>query len=232
MILQAKNIVKWFGEEDNKTYALRDVSFDLNYGEMLYIVGQSGSGKTTLLSIISGILRPNGGSVTVKDKEIWQLADDALADFRLYNIGFVFQDFHLFNKLTSKENVAIPLVLQKQPWEQSLVAAEKALTIVGLEHRMDLSPQRLSIGEQQRVAIARAIITQPDLLIFDEPTASLDGETGKKIISFIKTEILNDKRAIIVVTHDNRIYDFATRMIKIEDGKIIGESQPKDFHEN
>jgi putative ABC transport system ATP-binding protein len=225
VILEAKNIVKWFGDESNKTFALQDVSFNLNYGEMLYIVGPSGSGKTTLLSIISGILSPNSGSVRIKNQELWQLSPDALADFRLYNIGFVFQDFHLFNKLTSKENVAIPLVLQKKPWAYALAEADKALKIVGLTHRANLSPQRLSIGEQQRVAIARALTTKPDLLIFDEPTASLDGETGKKIINFIKTKILNDHRAIIVVTHDNRIYDFATRMIKIEDGKMVTVAQ-------
>lgn len=225
MILEAKHITKWFGEVDNKTMALSDVSLHLNYGEMLYIIGPSGSGKTTLLSVISGILRPNAGSVTIKDNLIWELESDALTRFRLYNIGFVFQDFHLFNKLTTQENVAIPLILQKKEWDYSMDEANKALKIVGLEHRTHLSPQRLSIGEQQRVAIARAIITQPDLLIFDEPTASLDGETGKRIISFIKDDILTDKRGIIVVTHDNRIYDFATRIVKIEDGKMVNPNQ-------
>lgn len=225
MILQAKNITKYFGDEENKTYALKNISMDIDYGEMLYIIGPSGSGKTTLLSVISGILRPNEGSVIVKEKEIWKLPDDELTNFRLYNIGFVFQDFHLFNKLTSKENVAIPLILQKKSWEESLAEATKMLEVVGLQNRADLRPYKLSIGEQQRVAIARAIITQPDLLVFDEPTASLDGETGKKIISFIKEHVLTKTRAIIVVTHDNRIYDFATRILRIEDGKVRkGES--------
>jgi putative ABC transport system ATP-binding protein len=223
VILQAKNLVKWFGDINNKTYALRDISFYLNYGEMLYLVGPSGSGKTTLLSIISGILRPNEGSVFVKGRDIWKLSDDDLSDFRLYSMGFVFQDFHLFPKLTSKENVAIPLVLQKIPWEKSLEEAAKSLEIVGLKNRMEVPPYKLSIGEQQRVAIARAIITKPELLIFDEPTASLDGETGQKILTFIKDHILTKERAIIIVTHDNRIYKFASRTIKIQDGKIIEE---------
>lgn len=221
MIISANNLVKWFGEKDNPTYAVRNVSFDVDYGEMLYIIGPSGSGKTTLLSIISGILRPNEGQVTVKSQDIWHLSDDDRADFRLNSLGFVFQDFHLFSKLTSMENVAIPLILQKKSWELSLQKAAKALEIVGLAKRADLPPYKLSIGEQQRVAIARAIITQPDLLIFDEPTASLDGETGKKIIAFIKEHILNERRAIIIVTHDNRIYNFATRIIRMEDGKIV-----------
>lgn len=230
MILQAKNIVKWFGNDGNKTFAVHDVSFDLDYGEMLYIVGPSGSGKTTLLSIISGILRPNEGSVIAKGKELWKLADDELTDFRLHSIGFVFQDFHLFPKLTTEENVAIPLILQKKDWEESLAEATKALEIVGLKNRIHLQPYKLSIGEQQRVAIARAIITKPDLLIFDEPTASLDGDTGKRIISFIRENILTTKRAIIVVTHDNRIYNFATRIIRMEDGHIV--AAPGTLDEN
>lgn len=221
MILQANNITKWFGEPDNRTYAVKHVNVDVDYGEMLYIVGPSGSGKTTLLSIISGILRPDEGSVIIKGKDIAQFSDDELTDFRLYTIGFVFQDFHLFDKLTSKENVAIPLILQNKSWDESLSEATRALDIVGLQHRADLRPYKLSIGEQQRVAIARAIITQPDLLIFDEPTASLDGETGKKIISFIKENVLTKQRAVIVVTHDNRIYSFASRIIRMEDGMIL-----------
>lgn len=225
MIVQAFNLTKWFGTGNNKTYAVRDVSFELDFGEMLYIIGPSGSGKTTLLSIISGILRPNEGYVLVKGKNIWELNDDALADFRLYSLGFVFQDFHLFPKLTSQENVAIPLILQRVSWIAALEKAKKALEIVGLGHRILVPPYKLSIGEQQRVAIARAIITEPELLVFDEPTASLDGETGKHIITFIKENILSDTRAIIIVTHDNRIFDFATRIITMEDGRLLEGSQ-------
>ncbi|VEB37460.1 ABC transporter ATP-binding protein [Legionella cherrii] len=225
MIVQAFNLTKWFGTGNNKTYAVRDVSFELDFGEMLYIIGPSGSGKTTLLSIISGILRPNEGYVLVKGKNIWELNDDALADFRLYSLGFVFQDFHLFPKLTSQENVAIPLILQRVSWIAALEKAKKALEIVGLSHRILVPPYKLSIGEQQRVAIARAIITEPELLVFDEPTASLDGETGKHIITFIKENILSDTRAIIIVTHDNRIFDFATRIITMEDGRLLEGSQ-------
>jgi putative ABC transport system ATP-binding protein len=220
-MLQARNITKWFGEGEGRTCALKNANLDLGFGEMLYIVGPSGSGKTTLLSIISGILRPSEGSVVIKNKDIWHLSDDALTDFRLYEIGFVFQDFHLFDKLTSQENVAIPMILQNKSWDEAMEEARKKLEIVGLKNRRDLPPYKLSIGEQQRVAIARAIITSPDLLVFDEPTASLDGETGKNIITFIRNEILTDKRAIVVVTHDNRIYDFATRIVKMEDGTII-----------
>jgi putative ABC transport system ATP-binding protein len=220
-MLSARHIKKHFGQGDSVTYALKDISFDLNYGEMLYIIGPSGSGKTTLLSIVSGILRPNEGEVIVQDRNIWELSEDDLAEFRCKTLGFVFQDFHLFNTLTTKENVAVPLILQKKEIDYALVEAEKRLEIVGLKNRVNLHPNRLSIGEQQRVAIARAMVTEPDLLIFDEPTASLDGETGNRILSFIKNEILTPKRAIIVVTHDNRIYKYASRIIAVEDGVMV-----------
>ncbi|WP_123104996.1 ABC transporter ATP-binding protein [Acidithiobacillus sulfuriphilus] len=221
MILTATKISKSFGEAPNQTYALREVSFAVDFGEMLYIVGPSGSGKTTLLSIISGILRPDDGDVVVKDTDIWKLGSDALAGFRLQTIGFVFQDYHLFPRLTTLENVAIPLILRREPWEKSLAEARKTLQIVGLAEKESLPPYKLSGGEQQRVAIARAIVAQPDLLIFDEPTASLDGETGRKIVAFVKEHILNERRAIIIVTHDSRIYEYATRIIRMEDGRIV-----------
>ena len=214
-------ISKSFGEATNQTYALREVSFAVDFGEMLYIVGPSGSGKTTLLSIISGILRPDDGDVVVKDVDIWKLGSDALAGLRLQTIGFVFQDYHLFPRLTTLENVAIPLILRREPWDKSLAEARKTLQVVGLAEKESLPPYKLSGGEQQRVAIARAIVAQPDLLIFDEPTASLDGDTGRKIVAFVKEHILNTQRAIIIVTHDSRIYEYATRIIRMEDGRIV-----------
>ncbi len=222
--VRASELVKWFGEGDAKTLAIQDVSFELNFGEMLYIEGPSGSGKTTLLSMISGILRPNSGSVTVKDKDIWNLSTDELADFRLNTIGFVFQDYHLFPRLTTAENVAIPLILKKQGWDASMKLARHYLEIVGLESRAELPPVKLSGGEQQRVAIARAIVSAPDILILDEPTASLDGDTGKRILEFVKCNILNDQRSIVVVTHDSRIFQYADRIIRLEDGKVTGIS--------
>lgn len=219
-ILEAKNIVKYFGADENKTYALKGVNLTAYYGEVLYIVGPSGSGKTTLLSIISGILRPNEGTVTVKDKNIWQMKDDDLADFRLNHIGFVFQDYHLFPKLTTAENVSIPLFLKRQNWDKSLKEAKYYLEVMGLSSKVDLPVYKLSGGEQQRVAIARAVVSKPDILIFDEPTASLDGETGKQIIAFVKEHLLTQERTIIIVTHDSRIFEFANRILHMEDGKL------------
>jgi putative ABC transport system ATP-binding protein len=222
LALQATELVKWFGEGSARTLAVQGVSFDAFFGEMLYIEGPSGSGKTTLLSLISGILRPNSGTVLVEGKDIWNLTGDQIADFRLNKVGFVFQDFHLFPRLTTVENVAIPLILKRCDWDESIDEAMKYLEIVGIKDRALLPPVKLSGGEQQRVAIARAIASKPDILIFDEPTASLDGDTGRRIVEFVKQNILNQKRCIIVVTHDSRIFEYADRIMKMEDGRIVG----------
>lgn len=220
--IQARGLAKWFGEGEARTTALSNVSLDAQFGEMVYIVGPSGSGKTTLLSVLSGILRPNDGSVLVEGVDIWKLNSDQLADFRLAKIGFVFQDYHLFPRLTTAENVAIPLILKRRDWGEAIREAEKYLDVVGLKSRADLPPVKLSGGEQQRVAIARAICCQPDILIMDEPTASLDGDTGQSILRFVQTNVLDKDRCILVVTHDDRISEFATRILKMEDGRLQG----------
>ena len=220
--IRASQLVKWFGEGEAKTYAVREISFEARFGEMLYIVGPSGSGKTTLLSLISGILRPNAGTVRLEDTDIWSLDDDGIAEFRLNKIGFVFQDYHLFPRLSTVENVAIPLILKKRPWDEAINEAMRYLEVVGLTERANLPPVKLSGGEQQRVAIARAIVGRPDILILDEPTASLDGDTGRAILSFVKTNILNESRCIVIVTHDSRIFEFANRIFKMEDGRFTG----------
>ncbi|MGZ3449226.1 MAG: ABC transporter ATP-binding protein [Polyangiales bacterium] len=226
--IQAEGVTKWFGEGETRTYAVREVSFKACFQQILYIVGPSGSGKTTLLSIISGILRPDEGRVRVEDTDVWALSENARADFRLNRIGFVFQDFHLFPKLSTVENVAIPLVLQRRDWKDAIQQAHHYLEVVGLSSRAQLNPTRLSGGEQQRVAIARALASSPDLMIFDEPTASLDGDTGKRIVEFVKTEVLNEKRCIIVVTHDSRIYPYADRILHMEDGRLTDERRGGD----
>jgi putative ABC transport system ATP-binding protein len=220
--ITATGLTKWFGEGPTHTIAVDHVEFVAHYGEMLFIVGPSGSGKTTLLSMISGILRPNAGTVKVNGADLWALDNNALADFRLNSIGFVFQDFHLFPRLTSAENVAIPLILKQRDWQVSIAAARQCLEVVGLKARADILPVKLSGGEQQRVAIARAIIGSPQILILDEPTASLDGDTGKMIIAFVKEKILNAQRCIVIVTHDARINEYADRIIHMEDGRITG----------
>ncbi len=220
--IEATGINKWFGAGEARTHAVKEVNFEARFGEMLYVVGPSGSGKTTMLSMISGILRPDSGSVRIEGTDIWGLSADALADFRLHKIGFVFQDYHLFPRLSTAENVAIPLILQNRDWDESIAEAERDLEVVGLKNRARLPPVKLSGGEQQRVAIARAIISRPEVMIFDEPTASLDGDTGRNIVQFVREHLLSDKRCIVIVTHDSRIYEFADRILKMEDGKVMG----------
>lgn len=218
--IEVAGLGKWFGQGEARTRAVSEASFEANFGEMLYIVGPSGSGKTTLLSMISGILRPDTGTVRIEGTDIWSLTKDRIAEFRLTKIGFVFQDYHLFPHLTTAENVAIPLILRRQGWEQSLERAMSFLDVVGLRSRAQLPPVKLSGGEQQRVAIARAMVSEPDFLILDEPTASLDGDTGRSILKFVRERFLNERRCILIVTHDTRIFDFANRIMTMEDGRI------------
>ncbi len=216
----ATGLTKSFGEGEARMTAVGGVDFVAHFGEMVFLVGPSGSGKTTFLSMISGILRPDAGTVKVKGQDIWSLGKDALADFRLNTIGFVFQDYHLFPRLTTAENIAIPLILKERDWNQSIAAAVKVLDVVGLKGRGEILPVKLSGGEQQRVAIARAIVGEPEILILDEPTASLDGDTGKMIIAFVKEKVLNAQRCILIVTHDARINEYADRIVHMEDGRI------------
>lgn len=235
--IRASGLTKWFGEGAARTMAVRDVSFDACFGEMLYVVGPSGSGKTTMLSMISGILKPNGGKVEIEGTDIWALPADSIAEFRLNKLGFVFQDFHLFPRLTTVENVAIPLILKRQNWDDAIHEALRDLKIVGLESRAQLPPVKLSGGEQQRVAIARAIVSRPDILVFDEPTASLDGDTGRNIVKFVRDELLTERRCIIIVTHDARIFEFADRIMEMADGRLtqikaVGQAKDKILRES
>ncbi len=216
----ASGLCKWFGEGSTRMKAVDQVALVAQFGEMVFVVGPSGSGKTTLLSILSGILRPDSGTVLINGLDIWSLNSDRLAELRLDHIGFVFQDYHLFSRLTAAENVAIPLILRHQKWNDALSKARQSLEVVGLKDRGNILPMKLSGGEQQRVAIARAIVGEPQILIMDEPTASLDGDTGKMIIAFVKERVLNQQRCILIVTHDARINEYADRIIYMTDGRI------------
>jgi putative ABC transport system ATP-binding protein len=225
LAIKADGISKWFGSGEARTAALQDVNLEMCFGEMVYVVGPSGSGKTTLLSVLSGILRPDSGKVLSEGIDLWSLNSSELAAFRLNKIGFAFQDYHLFPRLTVAENVAIPLILKHMAWGKAIEVAMKYLDIVGLKGRANLPPVKLSGGEQQRVAIARAIVCQPDILIMDEPTAALDGDTGRSIVSFVRNKVLNQSRCILIVTHDSRIYEFATRILHMEDGRLTTEEK-------
>jgi putative ABC transport system ATP-binding protein len=216
----AQGVTKYFGEGDLRVTAVDHVQFVAHFGEMVFIVGPSGSGKTTFLSLISGILKPDEGHVLLHGEDLWGKSPNDLADLRLRKIGFVFQDFHLFPRLTTVENVAVPLILRGMGWDESLAHARHMLEAVNMSQRADVMPVKLSGGEQQRVAIARAMVGEPDVLVLDEPTASLDGDTGKMIIAFVKEKILTPKRCILIVTHDARINEYADRIVHMENGRI------------
>jgi len=218
--IRAEGLTKGFGQGETYTRAVSEVTFEAYHGEILFVVGPSGSGKTTMLSMVSGILRPDTGRVSIEGSDLWSMTTDELAHFRLRKIGFVFQDFHLFPRLTTAENVAIPLIVQRRDWNEAIAESHRFLDIVGLLNRADVPPVKLSGGEQQRVAIARALIAQPDILVLDEPTASLDGDTGRNIISFVRKQVLNDHRCILIITHDARIFEFADRILNMEDGRV------------
>ena len=184
------------------------------------LVGPSGCGKTTLISIIAAILDYDEGSCTVLDRNFKTLTDLEKSDFRSSNIGFVFQAFNLIPTLSSAENVAVPLIINNVPRLEAVDQAKKLMEEMGLSDKVDSFPQDLSGGQQQRVAIARALIHDPQLVVCDEPTSSLDGETGKKILELMKKTVLQKNRALIVVTHDIRIFPFADRIALMEDGMI------------
>lgn len=218
----AEHLTKVFGEGETRTVAVDDVSLEIRLGEMLCIVGPAGGGKTTLLRMICGNLRPTSGRVLVKGVDIWGLSAAENARFRLRNIGCAFQDYHLLPRLTTAENVAIPLVLCGAPWGEAMKAATGCLERVGLRRRRDLPLVKLSSSEKQRVSIARAIVTQPAILVLDEPTASLDSESGRNVISFVKADFLSPNRAIVIVTQDERLCQLANAALRMEDGKLFG----------
>jgi putative ABC transport system ATP-binding protein len=202
--------------------ALRGVSFDVEEGEFLTIFGPSGSGKSTLLHLIGCLDRPDEGEIYVDGDNVLKLSDDELAELRLHKIGFVFQFFNLLPRLTALKNVELPLTIAGLPEKEALSKAEGMLRLVGLEARMNHKPSELSGGEQQRVAIARALISNPKIVLADEPTGNLDTKTGWEIVQLMRK--LNEERrqTFIVVTHDPNIAETADRIIHLKDGLIEG----------
>jgi len=208
--------------------ALRGVSFDVETGEFLSIFGPSGSGKSTLLHLMGGLDRPDEGEIIVDGSNILKLNDDKLAELRLTKIGFVFQFFNLLPRLTALRNVELPLTIAGVPEKESLKRAEEMLKLVGLEDRMNHRPSELSGGEQQRVAIARALISNPKIVLGDEPTGNLDTKTGWEIVQLMKKLNEEKKQTFVVVTHDPHIAEAANRIVHLKDGLIAGiEEAPK-----
>lgn len=219
--IYCKGVTKIYGEGATRVEALRGVDLELHPGELLMIVGPSGSGKTTLISILAGILDPTDGECVVLGQDIKAMKNAELTHFRGKHIGFVFQAFNLIPMLSSAENVAVPLLLNGVENDEAVARAEELLVRYGLEEERSRSPKDLSGGQQQRVAIARSTIHNPDLIVCDEPTSSLDHETGVKVMELLRKEALEKQRSLVIVTHDARIFEYADRIVKLDDGQII-----------
>lgn len=219
--VHVRNVSKSFKTGKSVVKALRDVNFDARYGELLMIVGPSGCGKTTLLSVIAGTLRFDQGQVDVLNYSLEKMSEDSVTEFRKKNVGFIFQQFHLIKTLNILENISIPLLLNGYPRSTAIEKANFILEQVGLQGRGDEHPFNLSGGQQQRVAIARALVHEPPLLICDEPTSALDAETGARILELMTEIAKSPHRCVIVVTHDSRIFKYADRLAKMDDGRVM-----------
>lgn len=226
LAVRCRGIVKEFGSGETRVRVLHGVDLDIETGSMTYIVGPSGCGKTTLISVIAGILSAEEGEVELFGTRLGALSAARLAQFRAETIGFIFQQFNLLPALTAAENASVPLLVNGASESRALRKARELLAAVGLEQHMDKFPAELSGGQQQRVAIARALVHEPRLVISDEPTASLDAQAGQQAMELLREHALRPNRAVIVVTHDNRIFHFADRIARMSDGRITGIELP------
>jgi putative ABC transport system ATP-binding protein len=230
-IVEAVDVVKVLGSGATQVEALKGVRLSVSGGELTLLMGPSGSGKTTLLSVLGCMLTPTRGTVRVRGRATEGLGSEDLARIRRNNVGFVFQSYHLFPTLTAVENVRLVFDVRGERSAGALAKAKEALAIVGLAHKTKAFPIELSGGEQQRVAIARAIAGDASAILADEPTAALDSENGHAVMSILAGIAKDPMRGVLVVTHDPRILPFADRVVRIEDGRIVGEEpQPAVTH--
>lgn len=213
-------VTKSFPAGDTMTPVLHGIDLEVPSGEITMLVGPSGCGKTTLISIVAGILSPTSGEVEIGGESITRMRDAEKVVFRRNNIGFIFQQYNLLPGLTATENASIPLVAAGIPMVKATKVGAEILARVGMGNHLGKFPNQLSGGQQQRVAIVRALVHEPKLIVCDEPTAALDAETGRMVLEILEDAALAPDRAVIVVTHDSRIYSFADRIVAMEDGRI------------
>ena len=214
-MIKIKDIYKTYGEKDNKVEVLKRIDLNINDGDFVVILGPSGSGKSTLLNIVSGLEKPDSGSVSYDDKLITKMNDKELTDFRKNNIGFIFQQYYLLQNLTVDKNVRMGADLISNKDYKDIIKA------VGLENKLDKYPYELSGGEQQRVSIARALAKKSKVLFLDEPTGALDEKTGRSILDYITKLQKEEKFTIVMITHNENIAEMANTIIKINSGKIV-----------
>jgi putative ABC transport system ATP-binding protein len=224
-MLEARGIVKVLGSGAGQVQALKGINLDLQRGELTLLMGPSGSGKTTLLSILGCILTPNAGTLNIAGHSTAGLGAEGLTDLRRQHVGFVFQSYNLVPTLSAAENVMLALALRGLPGSDAPGMAREALRTVNLAHRADAMPSKLSGGEKQRVAIARALAGSPSVILADEPTAALDRENGMAVMALLAQVAKDRSRAVLVVSHDHRTLAYGDRLIRIEDGRIVGRAR-------
>ncbi len=224
--ISCHDVQKHYGEGETRIDALRGVDFDARFGELSFLVGPSGCGKTTLLCVIAGLLDRNGGDLTVLGQRQDELSDRDRVLFRRKNLGFVFQQYNLLPALTAAENVAVPLLAAEVPRKEALDRAKGLLSRLGLEKRVQALPSKLSGGQQQRVALARALVHEPRIIVCDEPTAALDHATGEAVMELLASNAVQPDRAVVVVTHDSRVFHHAQSIAHMDDGRIVDVTRP------
>jgi putative ABC transport system ATP-binding protein len=230
LAIDATGVTKAYGKGENRVVALAGADLSVPYGELVMLVGPSGCGKTTLISILAGLLTRDGGSCSVLGVDPQALRNGPRTAWRGRNVGFVFQQFNLVPTVTAQENVAIPLLIQGVPRVQAMARALDMLRKVGLGGRERSLPLQMSGGQQQRVAIARALAPNPRLLVCDEPTSALDGATGQSVMELVSRVAHEDGHAVVVITHDERIYRFASRIVHMDDGRVTRTEVPPKEH--
>jgi putative ABC transport system ATP-binding protein len=230
-VIQARGLTKTYAQGEAAMRALDEVTLDLHAGELALLVGPSGSGKTTLLSIMGCILRPTSGSLRVLGDEVTRLAERELPAIRRERIGFIFQAFNLFPTLTALQNVALALDLKGVSGRAARDKAAQLLDQVGLSAKLGAYPADLSGGQKQRVAIARALAGDPPIILADEPTAALDSQSGRVVMDLLQRLARQRGRAVAIVTHDNRMWGYGDRLVKMEDGRVISDERQAAFED-
>ena len=226
ILIKAVNLTKTYGEGENKTVAVDDVSLDVGKGEFLAIIGASGSGKSTLMNILGCLDKPTSGKYFFEDKLVSELSADSLAKIRNQKIGFIFQSFNLLARTTALKNVELPLLYSNVGGRDMRKKAADLLSKVGLAAKINSRPSQLSGGEQQRVAIARALVNDPSIIFADEPTGNLDSKTSFEIMKLF-TKLNSEGRTIVMITHEMDVARFASRIIRVHDGKIVADKWNK-----
>ena len=221
-----RDVRKHFGEGETRIEALRGVDFSARFGELSFLVGPSGCGKTTLISVIAGLLDRTAGELAVLGARLHDLSATERVLFRRKNVGFVFQQYNLLPALTAAENVAVPLLVAGISRNEAVERANSLLSRLGLGRRTHAVPSTLSGGQQQRVALARAMVHEPRLIVCDEPTAALDHASGEAVMELLARNAVHPARAVIVVTHDTRVFQYAHSIAHMDDGSIVSVTRP------